>query len=199
MRTKDEELMKELETRIDTFFLSKGRTPTSRELAEQCGISAMSVVRYLREMDERGMLVYSDGNIRTNKMSKASRAAVNVPLVGSISCGRPLLAAESIETYYRLPVELLGSGEFFFLRANGDSMVEAGINDNDLILVRRTEKAEEGDIVVALVDGENTLKRFFLDKKSKKIILHPENRKLKDIVVSSCDIQGVAVKVLKDL
>ena len=58
MRTKDEELMKELETRIDTFFLSKGRTPTSRELAEQCGISAMSVVRYLREMDERGMLVY---------------------------------------------------------------------------------------------------------------------------------------------
>ena len=78
-------------------------------------------------------------------------------------------------------------------------MVEAGINDNDLILVRRTEKAEEGDIVVALVDGENTLKRFFLDKKSKKIILHPENRKLKDIVVSSCDIQGVAVKVLKDL
>ena len=199
MRTKDEELMKELETRIDTFFLSKGRTPTSRELAEQCGISAMSVVRYLREMDERGMLVYSDGNIRTNKMSKASRAAVNVPLVGSISCGRPLLAEESIETYYRLPVELLGSGEFFFLRANGDSMVEAGINDNDLILVSRTEKAEEGDIVVALVDGENTLKRFFLDKKSKKIILHPENRKLKDIVVSSCDIQGVAVKVLKDL
>lgn len=199
MRTKDEELMKELETRIDTFFLANGRTPTSRELALQCGISAMSVVRYLREMDERGMLVYSDGNIRTNKMSKASTGAVNVPLVGSISCGRPLLAEESIETYYRLPVELLGSGEFFFLRANGDSMVDAGINDNDLILVRRTEKAEEGDIVVALVDGENTLKRFFLDKKSKKIILHPENSKLKDIVVSSCDIQGVAVKVLKDL
>lgn len=199
MRTKDEELMRELETRIDTFFLAKGRTPTSRELAAQCGISAMSVVRYLREMDERGMLVYSDGNIRTNKMSKTSAAAVNVPLVGSISCGRPLLAEEAIEAYYRLPVELLGSGEFFFLRANGDSMVEAGINDNDLILVRKTEKAEEGDIVVALVDGENTLKRFFLDKKSKKIILHPENKKLKDIVVSSCDIQGVAVKVLKDL
>lgn len=199
MRTKDEELMKELETRIDTFFLAKGRTPTSRELAELCGISAMSVVRYLREMAERGMLVYSDGKIRTHKMSKASTAAVNVPLVGSVSCGRPLLAEEAIETYYRLPVELLGNGEFFFLRANGDSMVEAGISDNDLILVRRTEKAEEGDIVVALVDGENTLKRFFLDKKSKKIILHPENSKLKDIVVSSCDIQGVAVKVLKDL
>ena len=78
-------------------------------------------------------------------------------------------------------------------------MVEACINDNDLILVRRTEKAEEGDIVVALVDGENTLKRFFLDKKSKKIILHPENSKMKDIVVRNCDIQGVAVKVLKDL
>ena len=199
MRTKDEELMRELETRIDEFYLAKGRTPTSRELAAQCGISAMSVVRYLREMDDRGMLVYANGNITTNKMLKASTLSVNVPLVGSISCGRPLLAEESIETYYRLPVELLGSGEFFFLRANGDSMVEACINDNDLILVRRTEKAEEGDIVVALVDGETTLKRFFLDKKSKKIILHPENSKMKDIVVRNCDIQGVAVKVLKDL
>ena len=98
-----------------------------------------------------------------------------------------------------IPTEWLGSGEYFLLRANGDSMVDAGIDDEDIVIIRKTSEAEDGDIVVALVDNENTLKRLYRDEKKRKIVLHPENPDYDDIVVDYCEIQGVAVKVLKDL
>ncbi|MGE9860934.1 LexA family protein, partial [Lachnospiraceae bacterium SGI.256] len=85
------------------------------------------------------------------------------------------------------------------LRASGQSMIEAGIDDGDLVVVKKQVEAKEGDIVVALVDNQNTLKRYFRDDENKKIILHPENKKMKDIIVDECCIQGVARHIIKEL
>ena len=98
-----------------------------------------------------------------------------------------------------LPVALFGQGDFFILRTSGNSMIEAGIEPGDLVVVRKQNTAEEGDIVVALVDNETTLKRFYRDKKHRCIRLHPENSRMKDIHVQDCTIQGVAQNVIKAL
>ena len=96
-------------------------------------------------------------------------------------------------------VSLFGTGEFFILRANGESMIEAGIEDGDLVVIRKQEHANEGDIIVALVENETTLKRYYLDKKGQKVRLHPENKTMEDFFVRTCRIQGVAVNVVKSL
>ena len=121
------------------------------------------------------------------------------PILGKVSCGVPKFAEENIEEYVRLPVALFGRGQFFILRANGDSMIEADINDGDLVLIRQQNYADEGQIVVALMDDEATLKRYYPEPEKQLIRLHPENSRMDDIYVSDCIIQGVAVKVLKDL
>ncbi len=199
MRTKDESLMTDMLKAVDDFFAENGRTPKTRELAARLGFSIATVSRYLQEMNNRGMLEYGGGRIITTRIAKSKGSAVSIPLIGSISCGQPLLSEESVESYIRIPTEWLGSGEYFLLRANGDSMVDAGIDDDDLVIIRKTTEAEDGDIVVALVDNENTLKRLRFDMRRRKIILHPENPNYEDIVVGECEIQGVAVKVIKDL
>ena len=99
----------------------------------------------------------------------------------------------------RLPIALFGQGDFYILRANGDSMIDANINHGDLVVVRQQDYAEEGQIVVALIEDEATLKRYYPEPERQRVRLHPENPKLQDIYVDDCSIQGVAVKVLKDL
>ena len=121
------------------------------------------------------------------------------PILGKVSCGVPKFAEENIEEYVRLPVALFGRGQFFILRANGASMIEADINDGDLVLIRQQNYADEGQIVVALMDDEATLKRYYPEPENQRIRLHSENSQMDDIYVSDCIIQGVAVKVLKDL
>ena len=105
------------------------------------------------------------------------------------------LGVEEIEETYAFPTELFGDGEMFMLRTYGDSMIDIGIRKDDLIVVKKQNYANDGDIIVALVDGETTLKRFF--KEGSKIILHPENKTMKDIIVKECDIQGVLVSCIK--
>lgn len=199
MRTKDEALMQEIVDSIDEFYAQKGRTPTVRELGDIVGISHTTIIRYLQDMNEKGMLEYEGGRIMTERIAKSKENSVSIPLIGSVSCGQPLLSEESVESYIRIPTEWLGTGDYFLLRANGDSMVDAGIDDDDIVIVRKATDANDGDIVVALVDNENTLKRLYRDEKRRKIILHPENPNYEDIEVDSCEIQGVAIKVLKDL
>ncbi len=199
MRTKDEALMQEIVGTIDEFYAQKGRTPTVRELGDIVGISHTTIIRYLQDMNERGMLEYESGRIMTERIAKSKENSVSIPLIGSVSCGQPLLSEESVESYIRIPMEWLGTGDYFLLRANGDSMVDAGIDDDDIVIVRKATDANDGDIVVALVDNENTLKRLYRDEKRRKIILHPENPNYENIEVDSCEIQGVAIKVLKDL
>ena len=130
---------------------------------------------------------------------------VMMPVVGSISCGQPILAIEDVEEYIPIDVSLLGYGEYFGLIARGDSMIDAGIYDGDTVYVRKQNTAFDGEIVVAMVedecsDGWNaTLKRFYRDVKNGRYILHPENSKLSDIVVDKVHVVGVAVRVLKNL
>ena len=109
------------------------------------------------------MLSYRNGEIVTERTNKISLLTKPAAVLGSVSCGMPQLEEEYIEEYVSLPVSLFGEGEFFILRASGDSMIGAGINSGDMIVIRKQNAASDGDIVVALVDNESTLKRFFLD------------------------------------
>lgn len=199
MRTKDTALMQNILAEIDEYYSKHGITPSTRELAQKVIMSHNTVARYLREMIDIGMLECYDGRIVAPQMSKTKFKTISVPILGSISCGIPFMTEENVESYIHLPIDLIGKGDFFFLKANGDSMIEAGIDDGDLVLVRKTTEANDGDIVVALVDNENTLKRIHFDTAHRRIILHPENHEMQDIIVSGCEIQGVAVKIIKDI
>lgn len=132
-------------------------------------------------------------------MKQVKESTELVPLLGNVACGVPKFAEGNIEEYVRLPISLFGRGDFFLLRASGDSMIEAGIDDGDLVLIRQQDTADPGQIVVALMEDEATLKRFYPEPGRHRVRLHPENRRMKDIVVENCIIQGVAVKVLKDV
>ena len=150
-------------------------------------------------MRDLGMIEYDGENVQTDKTQKVNVEMTSVAVLGSISCGVPQLEEEYAEEFVTLPVSMFGKGEFYFLRANGNSMIESGIDDGDLVLIRKQSTARDGQIVVALVDNQNTLKRFFVDDKKQCIRLHPENKTMEDIIVKDCKIQGVAVKVIKNL
>lgn len=197
MRSKDKTLMAAIEKFVCDFTDKTGISPTMQEVADGVGSSKATVQRYIAQLCEDGILDYS--GYRTMTSTKTKMQAVRVPVLGTIACGIPKYAEENIEEYVRLPVALFGQGNFFILRAYGDSMVEAGIDDGDLVLIRQQNYADEGQIVVALIEDDATLKRFYPEPENGIIRLHPENHTMEDIIVENCIIQGVAVKVLKDL
>lgn len=197
MRSKDKTLMAAIEKFVSDYTDSNGISPTMQEVADGVGSSKATVQRYIAQLCEDGILDYS--GYRTMTSTKTKAAAIRVPVLGTIACGIPKFAEENIEEYVRIPVALFGKGNFFILRAYGDSMIEAGIDNGDLVLIRQQNYADEGQIVVALMEDEATLKRFYPEPKKHRIRLHPENSRMDDIYVDNCEIQGVAVKVLKDL
>ena len=197
MRQKNQDTFAAIETYINEFVSENGYCPTVREIAAGIGVPKATTHRYMKQMREEGTIDYS--GYRHITTSNTRTDSVRVPVLGSVSCGIPKYAEEYIEEYVRLPVSLFGKGNFFILRAYGDSMIDAGIDDGDLVLVRQQTKAEDGQIVVALVDDSATLKRFYRDPKNQRVRLHPENAAYEDIYVDHCEIQGVAVKILKDL
>ena len=197
MRSKDKTLMAAIEKFVSDYTDSNGISPTMQEVADGVGSSKATVQRYIAQLCDDGILDYS--GYRTMTSTKTKAAAIRVPVLGTIACGIPKYAEENIEEYVRLPVALFGKGNFFILRAYGDSMIEAGIDNGDLVLIRQQNYADEGQIVVALMEDEATLKRFYPEPKKHRIRLHPENSRMDDIYVDNCEIQGVAVKVLKDL
>lgn len=201
MRSMDPDYFKRLEQFIDDYMDEYGRSPTTREIAAGTGRALSTVHKYLSQMREDGVLEYSGHrNIITRRKQLSASASVKVPILGAVSCGLPKLAEENIEEYVQLPVALFGQGPFFLLRASGESMIEVGIRDGDLVLVRQQDYAQAGQIVVALIgNDEATLKRYYPEPEHNRICLHPENSAMEDIYVSCCAIQGVAVKVLKDL
>ena len=197
MRSKDKTLMAAIEKFVSDYTDSNGISPTMQEVADGVGSSKATVQRYIAQLCDDGILDYS--GYRTMTSTKTKAAAIRVPVLGTIACGIPKFAEENIEEYVRLPVALFGKGNFFILRAYGDSMIEAGIDNGDLVLIRQQNYADDGQIVVALMEDEATLKRFYPEPKKHRIRLHPENSRMDDIYVDNCEIQGVAVKVLKDL
>ena len=197
MRSKDKGLLAEIEKYVCNFTDSNGISPTMQEIADAVGVSKATVHRYITQLCEDGVIDYS--GVRSITSTKAKVQVVRVPVLGRIACGIPKFAEENIEEYVKLPVALFGHGDFFLLRAYGDSMVEVGIEDGDLVLIRQQNYADRGQIIVALVEDDATLKRYYPEPENNRVRLHPENSRMEDIYVDSCQIQGVAVKVLKDL
>ena len=196
---KSEERIQNIKEYILEFQFIYHRTPTMEQIAKAVGTVKSNVYKYLDEMEERGILTRSKREIVINDTIQASPELNRVPILGNVSCGLPEYAEENFEEYVALPTALFGSGEFFLLRANGNSMIEAGIEPGDLVVVRKQTTAEEGDIVVALVENETTLKRYYKDHQRQCVRLHPENSRMKDIYVQECTIQGVAQHIIKAL
>ena len=203
MRRKNPEHFKTIEEFINSYIQTNDRSPSQREIAAGTGMSNANVSRYLSYMKQEGMIDY-DGtrNIVTRKQEKANADTVMLPVLGAIACGMPIFAEENVEQYVRLPSSWLGRGEHFLLRTEGDSMIGIGISDGDLVIVRKQDHAEEGQVIVALIDNESaTLKRYYRDDEKRMIRLHPENESMDDIYVEETKlrIQGVAIKLLKDI
>ena len=145
MRSKNQEYFTLLERYIDTYTDSHGVSPSTREIAAGTGLSLATVSRYLSYMRENGIIDYvGQRNIITQRKRMTSIESNKVPLLGAVSCGIPKFAEGNIEEYVQLPTALFGKGDFFLLRASGDSMIEAGIDSGDLVLVKHQDHAEPG-------------------------------------------------------
>ena len=200
MRSKSMELMSQIREYIERYFDRYSSTPTVREIAGAMHIATSSAHRYLVTMAERNMLSYENGVLSTAKIEMMTPQVNHAAIVGSIPCGTPEEKEAQIEEYLPLSVSVFGSGSFYVLRASGDSMIEAQIDDGDLVIIREQEKANLGDIVVALTDEEkNTLKRLCYDHEKDCYYLHPENKELDDIYVKKLRVQGIATHVIKAL
>ena len=200
MRSKSVELMLRIKEYIEEYFERYSSTPTVRQISASMKISVSSAHRYLVSMAEKEMLTYVNGVLSTTKIDMMNPAFRPAAIVGSIPCGTPDEREAQVEEYLPLSVSFFGNGEFYALRASGDSMIEAQINDGDLVIIREQQTAEIGDIVVALTDEDkNTLKRLCFDKQQQSYYLHPENKEMDDIYVASLRVQGVATHVIKTL
>lgn len=196
MRTLNQDTLYRVETYIKEYQLSNGESPSYRDIQRGVGMSSPYLVqRYVLALEGQGKISRnSDGRIKLPRQLDPGNSTLT-PLVGEIACGQPNLAIEHIEESFALPKSLFGHGELMMLRAYGESMVEVGIEDGDLIVIKRQNYADDGDIVVACVGENTTLKRLF--HRSGKIVLHPENKEMKDIIVKHCDIQGVLISCIK--
>lgn len=204
MRTKNPELMKEISAFVNEYFHEKRSSPSVGTIAKAMGIARSSAYRYLVAMDEKGLISYDGHTIETPQIDKSVSGYFSAPIVGSVQCGDPETEEEHVEEYVSLPESIFGKGEFYILRASGDSMVDAGIEDKDLVVIRKQDSASVGDIVVALDENnQNTLKTFDgIDDESGYAILKYENKKKypdKVIRVRELIVQGVAKHVIKAL
>lgn len=202
MQHKDPQLMEKIKIYAMNYYREHNMMPSIRTIAEGVGMNHGSVQKYLVEMEQKGIIEY-DGHIRHITGSGArteSQGTYNAGVLGSIACGIPEDVEEYVEEYVPLPISIFGNGDLYILRASGDSMIDAGISDGDLVIVRKTNEAKDGDIVVALTEETGTtLKRLFHDRESNRIILHPENKTMEDMTFQTIAVQGVAVKIIKNV
>lgn len=201
MKRKNPETMERIRDFIESCFFDKGRSPSTTEIGDAVGIARGTAYKYLVAMRDKGLISYEDGTASTKRMQMVTNDVNPTASVsGFVPCGTPQMIEASVEEYIPLPVSIFGSGELFIVHACGESMIEAGIEDGDLVVVHKQSTARDGDIVVALVENENTLKRYYRDDDLHCIRLHPENREMEDILVyGECFIQGVARQVIKQL
>ena len=205
MRSKSPEMMEKISKYIGDYYREHHSTPTTREIASAMGMGSTSGYNYLVAMDKCGMITYENGVISgLPEMKKTKTGFFSAPLVGSVRCGDPEKEEEQVEMYVSLPEAIFGKGEFYLLRAAGDSMVDSGITDGDLVLIRKQSDCVPGDIVVALDENnENTLKIYGgIDSESQKAILKYSNKTRypnKRILVNQLVLQGVAKHVIHAL
>ena len=197
MRTKNRELLDNIAFYVEDYCNTNGCGVSVREVAAYFNESVSNTHRYVTHLISEGKIVKGRHGDESYEFAGADRAMRSVAILGSVPCGELTEMEEYVEGYLRLPETFVGKGKFFILKASGRSMIEAGIEDGDWVLIRQESTANIGDIVVALVNNEVTLKR--LACADGVYYLHPENKRMKDIYVDSLRIQGVAVKVIKNL
>lgn len=204
---------------IQKEIILKGFAPSVREIGRAVGLSSTATVQgYLKSLEERGFLKkesqkgrtlrllknYKGDNVITDqqgisetKQYYSNKEMVNVPLIGKITAGQPILAVENITDTFPIPLDFIGNSESFMLTVRGESMIEAGILDGDYILVKKTNSAENGQIVVALIEDEATVKTFY--KEDGYIRLQPENSTMDPIIVPDCQILGKVAGVFRKI
>ena len=175
---------------IKDFQKKEGRSPSFRQIAKGCSFPSLATAqKYVAILQSRGMIEKNSmGKINIPRNLSKGKTVI-APLVGTIACGTPILAEENIEETFQLPTAIFGNAKSMLLRASGDSMTGVGINDGDLIVAEICDTADEGDIVVALLEDSATVKT--LHKKNGHIYLHPENPNYKDILADNVIIQGI--------
>ncbi|HQD51015.1 MAG TPA: transcriptional repressor LexA [Defluviitaleaceae bacterium] len=179
----------------------KGYPPSVREICDAVDLKSTSTVHgHLNRLEQKGLIRRDPTKPRAIEILDESfypmrQELVNVPIIGKVTAGQPILAVENIEDYFPLPVDYVKNDTVYMLHVQGDSMIEAGIFDKDLILVRKQSTAENGDIVVALIDEEATVKRFFREKDH--IRLQPENPAMSPIVVKDVTILGKVIGLFR--
>lgn len=200
MRSKSRDVMDRIIQYVDKYHMKFGNSPSTRQIGEAVGMAKGTIYKYLTAMAEQGMIEYDGSSIITSVTKKCSEQFASAAILDNgISCGKPQYEEENIEEYVMLPTALFGSGEFYILRANGDSMIDAGIETGDTVVIRKQNTAQFGDIVVALADGQNTLKTYAYDEELERVMLQPENEEYDPIYPNELYIQGVAVNVIKKL
>jgi repressor LexA len=194
MRAIDEDLLNRVAQYIAECQIGRGASPGQREIAARFKINSKRAHYYVHRLADRGTIgLNGDGTIAVPRRLDPSGAR-NVPLIGAVKCGEPTMATEEFEGMFKLPTEFTGTGDFFMLTAEGDSMEGAGIIEGDYLVIREQPTADIGDIVVALKesersgDAEATLKRYML--KNGKPVLHPENERYEDIDAEEYRIVG---------
>ena len=204
MRSKNTSYYSTILDYVNGYYDDVGRSPSTREIEQGTGISRPTVQRYLRELCERCEIEY-DGHrgIVTEYMREGNEGTSRVLMGNSIPCGSLNEVCDVELESIRMPTALIGNGEFFLLRARGNSMINAGIDDGDLVLIRKQTDPKPGDIVAFLYDNSSTTLKRYQPKKD-AIWLCPENDSLEPIVIKGEDrakltIQGIAIKVIKDL
>ena len=208
-------MLKDREKKILDFMKKeikqKGYPPTVREICAALGIKSTSTVHkdiatlekegYIRKDPSKPralMLVDSEEAGTANRFSNAERTdVVEIPVVGRVAAGTPILAEENIEDSFPVPSRYVTNGTSFMLTVKGESMIEAGILDGDYILVKRQNVARNGEIVVALIDDEATVKTFYME--NGHIRLQPENSTMDPIIVPDCQVLGRVVGVFRKL
>ena len=185
---------------IEKATLQKGYPPSVREICEATGLKSTSTVHgHLIRLEKKGLL-YRD-SMKPRALSVPSDhqmyrgETVNVPVVGRVTAGVPILATENIEEYIPLPQSMLGSGEHYILSVKGESMIGAGILDGDYVVVRKQNTAYNGDIVIAMIEDEATVKRYF--KENGVFRLQPENPTMEPIIVPELSILGKVVSLYR--
>ena len=215
LNKRERAILKFIEKEID----EKGFAPSVREIGRAVDLSSTATVQgYLKSLEERGFkkketqkgrtlrllknykgdnVIADQQGISETKQYYSNKEMVNIPLVGKITAGQPILAVENITDTFPIPLDFVGNSESFMLTVRGESMIEAGILDGDYILVKRTNSAENGQIVVALIDDEATVKTFY--KEDGYIRLQPENSTMDPIIVPDCQILGKVAGVFRKM
>jgi len=188
---------------IKTELENKGYPPSVREICEAVRLKSTSTVHgHLDRLEKRGFIRRDPTKPRAIELLNADKREsrkefVHVPIVGKVTAGQPILAVENIEDTFPVPIDYLDNSEVFMLSVKGESMINAGILDNDYVLVRQQQHAKNGDIVVALIDDEATVKTFY--KESSSIRLQPQNPAFSPIIVYDVTILGKVIGVFRFL